>query len=168
MTPPDYETGFDDDGENWAGSRLQKVLFAAPEEGLLVVARWWGGTMLGPIRFDHIIQASADAIVTYRLAHSTQRSESNRAKGKESYDAEKETRLRMLLKVRDLTIESLRKVVNERRNVSGSKDVQSQEESPSKKRMPLNYETMPLVTLERLMKARDLTIKSLRSVLKEL
>ncbi|OMP88483.1 IMPACT family member [Diplodia seriata] len=49
------ETGFDDDGEQYAGKRLAKVLEAmGVGEGAVVVARWYGGVLLGPVRFAHV------------------------------------------------------------------------------------------------------------------
>ncbi|KAI8609490.1 hypothetical protein BC830DRAFT_1046592, partial [Chytriomyces sp. MP71] len=45
----------DEDGEKDAGRRLVRVL---QEMGacdvMVIVSRWFGGTNLGPVRFDHI------------------------------------------------------------------------------------------------------------------
>ncbi|KAH7927440.1 ribosomal protein S5 domain 2-like protein [Leucogyrophana mollusca] len=55
--PDDFElkTGYNDDGEQWAGNKILKVM---QTEGLLdavvIVSRWFGGTLLGPARFTHI------------------------------------------------------------------------------------------------------------------
>ncbi|CAO1631473.1 unnamed protein product [Parajaminaea phylloscopi] len=63
--PNDYglEEGHDDDGERWGG---EKILRAMKEMGavdlLVVVSRWYGGTNLGPARFDHILQCAREAI----------------------------------------------------------------------------------------------------------
>jgi len=61
--------GSDDDGERWAGERLIKVL---KEEGatdfLVVCSRWFGGTLLGPVRFQHIETAARQAITAYQVA----------------------------------------------------------------------------------------------------
>ncbi|KAJ3331923.1 hypothetical protein HDU76_001813 [Blyttiomyces sp. JEL0837] len=47
--------GCDDDGEQWAGGKLLRLMQAAgAADCLLVVTRWYGGTMLGPVRFKHI------------------------------------------------------------------------------------------------------------------
>src|SRR5271168_4442985 len=59
--------GSDDDGEKWAGKKVLSMLDAAQDEGLLCVARWYGGIMLGPARFDHIEHVAADALATYHL-----------------------------------------------------------------------------------------------------
>ncbi len=55
-------TGSDDDGEKYAGKRLERVLIDLNVEGTVVVARWYGGIMLGPVRFTHIENAAKDAI----------------------------------------------------------------------------------------------------------
>lgn len=45
----------DDDGEDGAGKRLQLVLqHMEVENAAVVVSRWFGGTLLGPVRFQHI------------------------------------------------------------------------------------------------------------------
>jgi hypothetical protein len=55
--PDDFElrTGSEDDGEQWAGG---KILNAMQAEGVIdavvIVSRWYGGTLLGPARFTHI------------------------------------------------------------------------------------------------------------------
>ncbi|KAF7298065.1 UPF0029 domain-containing protein [Mycena chlorophos] len=55
--PEDFEVkeGSEDDGEKWGG---EKILGAMKKQGILdavvVVSRWYGGNLLGPIRFTHI------------------------------------------------------------------------------------------------------------------
>lgn len=56
------KTGYDDDGEQRAGKRLEKVLEELDVEGSIVVARWYGGVLLGPVRFNHIEHVATDAI----------------------------------------------------------------------------------------------------------
>ncbi|PWY98092.1 hypothetical protein BCV70DRAFT_202269 [Testicularia cyperi] len=55
-----------DDGERWGGDRVLKV---AREEGaadvLVVVSRWYGGELLGPVRFEHIENAARSALVRH-------------------------------------------------------------------------------------------------------
>lgn len=59
--PDDFSLQEDkeDDGEKWGGDRVLRV---AREEGasdvLVVVSRWYGGELLGPVRFDHIENAA--------------------------------------------------------------------------------------------------------------
>lgn len=53
----------EDDGERWGGDRVLKV---AREEGasdvLVVVSRWYGGELLGPVRFEHIENAARASV----------------------------------------------------------------------------------------------------------
>lgn len=54
---------YDDDGESAAGSRLAHLLeILELENVLVVVSRWYGGTLLGADRFKHINQAARDAL----------------------------------------------------------------------------------------------------------
>ncbi|KAL8628191.1 hypothetical protein Q9189_006127, partial [Teloschistes chrysophthalmus] len=43
-----FETGHDDDGETNGGRHLSSVLVPLNVTGAVVVARWYGGRMLGP------------------------------------------------------------------------------------------------------------------------
>lgn len=54
---------YDDDGEAQAGARLQHLLnILELENVLVVVSRWYGGTLLGADRFKHINQSARDAL----------------------------------------------------------------------------------------------------------
>lgn len=54
---------YDDDGESQAGARLKHLLeILELENVMVVVTRWYGGTLLGPDRFKHINQAARDAL----------------------------------------------------------------------------------------------------------
>ncbi|KAL7424396.1 hypothetical protein Q5752_000078 [Cryptotrichosporon argae] len=56
-------TDYDDDGETQAGARLAHLLdILELENVLVVVSRWYGGTLLGADRFKHINQAARDAL----------------------------------------------------------------------------------------------------------
>ncbi|KAL9579214.1 MAG: hypothetical protein Q9203_006793, partial [Teloschistes exilis] len=75
-----YETGHDDDGETHGGRALEAVLAEKNVTGVVVVARWYGGRMLGPVRFEHIKNCARDAIAgSLHQASSTQQ-DSKRAK----------------------------------------------------------------------------------------
>jgi len=55
--PEDFELmqGSTDDGENWAGGKVLKVMQGlAIIDAVVIVSRWYGGTLLGPVRFTHI------------------------------------------------------------------------------------------------------------------
>lgn len=60
-----YTTSSDDDGEKYAGKRLEKVLNELNVQGTVVVARWYGGVLLGPVRFTHIENVARDAIARW-------------------------------------------------------------------------------------------------------
>lgn len=57
-----YTTGSDDDGEKYAGKRLERVLIDLDVQGTVVVARWYGGVLLGPVRFTHMEMVAREAI----------------------------------------------------------------------------------------------------------
>ncbi|KAI6116016.1 ribosomal protein S5 domain 2-type protein [Pisolithus sp. B1] len=55
--PDDFElrTGFDDGGEQWAGSKILKIMQTEGViDAIVIVSRWFGGTLLGPTRFRHV------------------------------------------------------------------------------------------------------------------
>ncbi|EEB06998.1 hypothetical protein SJAG_02072 [Schizosaccharomyces japonicus yFS275] len=60
------EEGFNDDGEDWSGTNLLKVLREEHVYGLVVCIRWFGGQLLGPVRFQHIRNTARNAITKYR------------------------------------------------------------------------------------------------------
>ena len=62
-----WKIGHDDDGEQWAGKRLEKVLEELDVEGSIVVARWYGGVLLGPVRFKHFEDVAMDAIQKWQM-----------------------------------------------------------------------------------------------------
>lgn len=57
-----YVTGHDDDGEKYGGKKVEQVLINMKAVGSCVVARWYGGTMLGPVRFTHIETCASEAV----------------------------------------------------------------------------------------------------------
>ncbi|OAX42792.1 ribosomal protein S5 domain 2-like protein [Rhizopogon vinicolor AM-OR11-026] len=67
--PDDFEVigGYDDDGEKWAGSKVLKVM---QRDGILdavvIVSRWFGGTLLGPARFAHIETCASEVCRTFK------------------------------------------------------------------------------------------------------
>ena len=64
-----YDLGHDDDGEKWAGGRLQRILNETNAEGAIVVARWYGGQNIGPVRFTHIEATAKEAILKFKNAN---------------------------------------------------------------------------------------------------
>jgi Uncharacterized protein family UPF0029 len=69
LTPgsqPTLDIGHDDDGEKWAGKKLENLLVQEKAIGVVAVARWYGGTNLGPVRFTHIEECAKEAIQKWR------------------------------------------------------------------------------------------------------
>ncbi|KZT05388.1 ribosomal protein S5 domain 2-like protein [Laetiporus sulphureus 93-53] len=68
--PDDFElkTGSEDDREQHAGGKVLKVM---QEEGVIdavvIVSRWYGGVMLGPVRFAHFETCARDVCRVFRL-----------------------------------------------------------------------------------------------------
>lgn len=64
-TGKSFTEGFDDDGENGAGIRLLGFLQKLKVTNIMVVvSRWFGGTMLGNDRFKHINDSCKDLLLT--------------------------------------------------------------------------------------------------------
>jgi len=171
-----YVTGSDDDGEKYAGKRLEKVLSEQDVAGTIVVARWYGGILLGPVRFTHIENVAKDAIAKWRA--STDHGDAGQGDSKRRRVAdstpqmdEEEERVRLVkqLTERDHSICVLRELLAEKTQAGqadGPKEGQGQTEnlggSPSSPVSPtvtkIDYNTMPLQRLKQLEKARDATI----------
>ncbi|KAF8586677.1 ribosomal protein S5 domain 2-like protein [Ramaria rubella] len=68
--PEDFEVkgGSEDDGEKYGGGRILKIM---QREGVLdvvvIVSRWYGGTLLGPVRFTHIENCTLDVCVRFKV-----------------------------------------------------------------------------------------------------
>ncbi|KAL1611083.1 hypothetical protein SLS59_000720 [Nothophoma quercina] len=157
LTPskPLFDTGHDDDGESWAGGRLARVLNDTQVAGTVVVARWYGGQNIGPIRFTHIENCAKEAIWKWKVA--TSDAEKNEASKKQKVDDEaKRKELVDDLAQRDHNISVLRKALNEKKaKLSGEEVV------PVTPQKAVDYSKMTLDVLKRLDKARDATIAAI-------
>ena len=142
------EIGHDDDGERYGGKALEKVLVETEVEGAVVVARWYGGVMLGPVRFDHIKNCARDAIMQW----SSERERSAK-KAKVQEDEAERKRLIEILPERDQSITVLRDLLAEKNQSSSF--ASGEKRSPAK---TPDYSTLPLTTLEKLEQVRDATI----------
>lgn len=159
----DKSTGFDDDGEKWAGRRVLDILCADNDEGLLCVARWYGGILLGPARFDHIEHVAADAVATYHLSQGrSPEISSPTIAAPRILDGGEKDRLIRTLRNKDMSVESLRNTIAAKKRETGQ---ESPHTSPCKE---MNYERMQVEALKRLVIARDATIKSLRDIYREI
>ncbi|KXT01532.1 hypothetical protein AC578_4544 [Pseudocercospora eumusae] len=163
-----YVTGSDDDGEKYAGKKVEKVLEALQAEGSCVVARWWGGIMLGPVRFTHIESCAKDAIRECQ----NQRAEAEVKKRRIEQEQIEHARLAKALVERDKSIETLRTLALEKENrlkqVRGpsqnekeAQDSPKTETSTSSAKPAIDYTIMPLDRLRALEKARDATLSFL-------
>jgi hypothetical protein len=147
-----YESGHDDDGEKWAGTRLQNVLNDTQAEGTVVVARWYGGQNIGPIRFTHIENCAKEAIWKWKVAANEQAKEAVSKKQRVDDESKREELVKNLQE-RDSNILTLRKLLAEKK--ARLEDVELAPPTPQK---PQAYEKMGTEALMRVDKARDATI----------
>lgn len=154
LTPsrPLFDTGHDDDGESWAGGRLARVLNDTQVAGTVVVARWYGGQNIGPIRFTHIENCAKEAIWKWKVA--TSEAEKQEASKKQRLDDEvTKGDLMEELRQRDHNIAALRRLLAEKKvKLSG------EEAAPPTPQKAIDYGKMGLDVLRRLDKARDATV----------
>jgi len=166
-----FDAGHDDDGEQYAGKRLEKVLTELNVVGAVVVARWYGGILLGPARFTHIENCAKEAIEKWRMSAVTGKEADHPAAQKRKL-VEDEARRSALLRVleeRDHSISVLRGLLREKTEDTAAPAKMNETASSSMADAAVtattvtptkapNYSTMPLQALERLEKARDATI----------
>ncbi|MCJ1272803.1 hypothetical protein MMC21_000592 [Puttea exsequens] len=143
-----HDIGNDDDGEKYGGKSLERLLVSMNVEGSLVVARWYGGVMLGPVRFDHIRNCAVDAIRQCR-----EKSDNQAKKIKIETDQKEKERLVDVLQERDQSIVVLRGLLAEKLETLSSQD----SKSAGRTKTP-DYSIMPLPTLQKLETVRDRTI----------
>ena len=140
--------------------KLEKVLLDMNAEGAVVVARWYGGIMLGPVRFSHIEHCAREAILESRRTLRQDGGE-NQAKPKQRKveEGEQDTVVLMrALEERDQSITVLRGLLKEKMTSSTASSEtagSAQSQTPTKK---IDYSAMPLPALKQLDKARDATI----------
>lgn len=162
-----YVTGSDDDGEKYAGKKIEKVLEATGVTGACVVARWYGGVMLGPVRFEHIETCTKEAIGRYR-----EQQEERQAKKRKLEEEEVEhSKLSKNLAERDQSIVVLRTLADQKEKLA--KEGVSEEGATAQlnssqaggtgtsAKQEIDYTAMPLQRLRGLAKARDATLSFL-------
>nr|POF12945.1 impact family member c14c8.09c [Quercus suber] len=175
-----YTAGHDDDGEKSGGKTVQKVLERMNVVGACVVARWYGGVMLGQVRFVHMEDCARNAVENYQRAVSDQHSKKQRIMDDEN-DRQSllETlpqRDRSILVLRSLALEketAVKKAIMAGVETLQSKHGDSQVEGTTEKTtappstgrpsLPVeaNYSAMPLVKLRAVDMSRDATISFL-------
>jgi hypothetical protein len=156
-----FTTGSDDDGEKYAGKKLEKVMVELNAEGTVVVARWYGGILLGPVRFTHIENAAKQAIARSRGADTdTQPAKKPKQEPAPADDSDAIRRLAKQLTDRDKSIVTLRQLLAEKQaeklldaspTLSDAKTAVVAPQAP-------DYGAMNLTRLRQLEKARDATI----------
>jgi putative IMPACT (imprinted ancient) family translation regulator len=142
---PTLETGSDDDGERYAGRYVLKAIDDMRVQGVVVVARWYGGVMLGPARFAHIENCARDAIRAWRQNKDSDAQKRTRV---QDDDMEKAS-LIVELTDRDQNIKVLRSLLQEKTK---------QKPAPTPVAPAPDYTDMPLERLRHLDKARDSTL----------
>lgn len=150
---PLFDLDHDDDGERYGGKTIEKVLTTRQVEGTVIVARWYGGVLLGPVRFDHIRNCANEAISAWQQAEDPSR---KKPKGEE-VEADKET-LIGILKERDQSVSVLRELLVEKSASQSHPDTANQTATPQSKAEAIDYTGMPVKTLRQLEQARDKTI----------
>lgn len=153
-----YDAGHDDDGEKFAGKRLEKVLQDMNAVGAVVVARWYGGVLLGPVRFNHIEHCAREAILESRRADHQNGVEERVKQRKIDADEHDRNALKRTLEERDQSISVLRGLLKEKMAASTASSEtaeDAQRQTPTKK---TDYSAMPMRALKQLDKARDATI----------
>ncbi len=152
-----FDSGHDDDGEKYGGKTLEKVMSIADVEGAIVVARWYGGVMLGPVRFDHMKACAQEAISGW-----TQERDKIIKRRKVQEDVASRERLIQSLPERDNSILVLRGLLTQK--VESSSSGTNSGVSPTK--VP-HYGSLPLPALEKLEKVRDATIAWILGAIKK-
>lgn len=105
-----YVTGHDDDGEKYGGKKVEQVLVNLKAVGSCVVARWYGGTMLGPVRFAHIENCAGEAVREWMRCVGEEQAKKRKV---EEEKGEKERLVKALAK-RDQSIAVLRALALEK------------------------------------------------------
>lgn len=163
-----YTTDHDDDGEKYAGKRVAKVLDSMQVVGACVVARWYGGVLLGPVRFDHIEECAKEAVQKWKDSVVAEQSK----KRKVEEDAILHKKLVAVLTERDQSVAVLRSLAQEKEEKlkkamakGGDKDaeptktvVSSSQQSTTDGKPAMDYGSMTLDRLKALEKARDATL----------
>jgi hypothetical protein len=109
-----YVTGNDDDGEKYGGRKVENVLIRLKVTGACVVARWYGGTMLGQARFAHIENCATEAVRQW-VDHVGEQQVKKRRLEDEGVEKEK---LAKALAARDQSIIVLRTLATEKEKMA--------------------------------------------------
>lgn len=172
--PVIYESSHDDDGEQYGGRHVERILKDLDVIGVCVVARWYGGVMLGPVRFKHMEDAASEAVERWKYAEGQREGKKRRL---EMEEREREELIRGLGE-RDVSVEVLRKLAGEKEGRvkavlvkgmeeldgedAGAEDKHAAAATPASPAKPaMDYSEMPIERLRALDKARDATLSFL-------
>jgi putative IMPACT (imprinted ancient) family translation regulator len=161
-----YVVGSDDDGEKYAGKKIEKVLEAAKVSGTCVVARWFGGIMLGPVRFEHIENCAREAVRRYQEVDAERRAKKRKLEEEEEEHARLSKSLaewdQSIVVLRALAADKEKLVKQAGEDADGDAGPPLIAAAPSSSVQPAaDYEAMPLARLKALDKARDATLSFL-------
>ena len=158
---PRLDAGHDDDGERGGGRVVQRVLEDAGVCGALVVARWFGSIMLGPVRFRHMEDRARAALELWRQSvdaapTAADGSADEPAKKRRVEPPPDKEHIARTLRERDHSIAVLRDLLAEKtaQRQPGSSPA-SRGQTPKK---PPDYDKMAIAALKAMEKARDATI----------
>jgi putative IMPACT (imprinted ancient) family translation regulator len=157
-----FSTGSDDDGEKYAGKKLERLLTDLAVQGAVVVARWYGGVLLGPVRFTHMETVAKEAIDAWKEHAGVMPAKKVKVELESSSDEQVKAKLVKQLTARDQSIAVLRELLAEKTAKKPSETPESSaaavQEAPSP-RKTIDYSKMALSTLRQLEKARDKTLE---------
>lgn len=154
-----HDTGHDDDGEQYAGKRLEKVLLEMNVEGAVVVARWYGGLLLGPVRFTHIENCARGAIDRWKRDVASAKENDHPAQKRKVQDKDAElSEMVGILQQRDQSIAVLRELLRKKHDKLSGQEGEAVAQSPQTPHKAPDYAAMPFQVMRRLEKARDATI----------
>jgi putative IMPACT (imprinted ancient) family translation regulator len=170
-----YTTDFDDDGEKYGGKKISKVLENMQVVGACVVVRWYGGVLLGPVRFEHIEKCAMEAVKKWQESVVEERSKRRKAEE----DAIAKEKLVKVLAERDQSISVLRALAAEKEEqvqkakeekqetlINASSQADGEASLPpsaasTEKKATIDYSIMTLERLKAMEKARDATLSFL-------
>ncbi|KAH6913942.1 ribosomal protein S5 domain 2-type protein [Coprinopsis sp. MPI-PUGE-AT-0042] len=151
--PEDFElqAGSKDDGESWAGAKVLAVMETLSIiDAVVIVSRWYGGTMLGPARFTHIETCATDVCRLFK-------------------DRQELAETRSLLESLDDLLEDLRQqyaaiAPSPSTTSEPSAEPQATPRALSKKKKP-DYLSLDVAKAKRLIRVRENSIKSVKSLI---
>jgi putative IMPACT (imprinted ancient) family translation regulator len=156
--PEDFELvqGSKDDGESWAGGKVLKVMQnLAVIDAVVVVSRWYGGTLLGPARFSHIETCATEVCKAYKKSEEL-----------EDYITTLRTLDDLLIAHRE-HLSSLTVAENNETNTSVAPNASPSKSTPTQKKeaKKVDYRGLDATKTKRLIQARENSIKTVKAMI---